>query len=76
MGGIKRYQMDGRYAFNKNNESTFFPHPDLQEMLEDLAAKNYVKLEHPKDIVQKQDETEKSVRFGNTVRIWKKAIIL
>ncbi len=63
--GIK--WMDGM-PLTKNEIATFFPHPDLQEMLEDLAAKNYVKLEHPKDIVQKQDENGKirSVREYRT----------
>lgn len=36
--------------------NTFFQHDDLKAMLDDLVAKNYVKLEHPKDVVQKQDE--------------------
>ena len=36
--------------------STFFQHDDLKAMLDDLATKNYVKLEHPKDVIQKQDE--------------------
>ena len=35
--------------------NTFFPHPNLKSMLDDLTAKNYLKLEHPKDIVQKKD---------------------
>lgn len=51
--GIK--WMDGM-PLTTDEISTFFPHPELQTMLDDLAAKNYVKLEHPKDIVQKQDE--------------------
>lgn len=31
--------------------STFYQHPDLQMMLDDLASKNYLKYEHPKDLV-------------------------
>ena len=32
--------------------STFYQHPQLQNMLEDLVSKNYLKYEHPKDIVE------------------------
>lgn len=31
--------------------STFYEHPHLQDMLDDLTNKGYLKLEHPKDIV-------------------------
>lgn len=31
--------------------STFYHHPDLQVMLSDLVQKNYLKYEHPKDLV-------------------------
>lgn len=31
--------------------STFYQHPRLQEMLDDLTQKGYLKYEHPKDIV-------------------------
>ena len=34
---------------------SFFPHPELQEMLDDLAAKGYVKFEHPKRKVSVKD---------------------
>ncbi|QYX31824.1 DNA (cytosine-5-)-methyltransferase [Sphaerospermopsis torques-reginae] len=30
--------------------ATFYPHPNLAEMLDDLANKGYLKYEHPKDI--------------------------
>ncbi len=43
--------------------STFFPHPNLQGMLDDLAEKGYLKFEHPKQKVSKTD------LFGNTVTI-------
>lgn len=36
--------------------STFFAHPDLYDMLEDLVAKGYLKKEHPKKIVVKHTE--------------------
>lgn len=35
---------------------TFFPHENLQEMLDDLTSKKYLKLEHPKDIMLVQNE--------------------
>lgn len=35
---------------------TFYKHPHLQEMLDDLCQKKYLKLEHPKDIVTYLDE--------------------
>lgn len=35
---------------------TFYQHPDLQEMLDDLCQKKYLKLEHPKDVVTYLDE--------------------
>lgn len=38
---------------------SFFPHPELQGMLDDLASKGYVKFEHPKSKVIKKD------LFGN-----------
>lgn len=31
--------------------STFYDHPELQAMLSDLVQKNYLKYEHPKDLV-------------------------
>ena len=36
--------------------STFFTHPKLYEMLEDLVSKGYLKKEHPKKIVIKHTE--------------------
>lgn len=36
--------------------STFFPHPNLQKMLDDLEAKNYLRLEPPKDLIEIVDE--------------------
>jgi len=35
---------------------TFYQHQDLQEMLDDLCQKKYLKLEHPKDVVTYLDE--------------------
>lgn len=35
--------------------STFFPHDKLKEMLDDLTSKNYLKLEHPKDLFSQAD---------------------
>lgn len=35
---------------------TFYDHPNLKEMLDDLCEKKYVKLEHPKDVVTYVDE--------------------
>lgn len=43
--------------------STFFPHPNLQGLLDDLAEKGYLKFEYPKQKVSKTD------LFGNTVTI-------
>jgi len=42
--------MDGM-PLTLNEISTFYQHPNLQEFLDDLASKNYLKFEHPKDIV-------------------------
>ena len=36
--------------------TTFYEHPNLQEMLDDLCKKKYVKLEHPKDVVTFLDD--------------------
>lgn len=36
--------------------STFFVHPDLYDMLEDLVVKGYLKKEHPKKIVVRRTE--------------------
>lgn len=35
---------------------TFYDHPNLQEMLNDLCDKKYVKLEYPKDVVTYMDD--------------------
>ncbi|OTG91761.1 DNA (cytosine-5-)-methyltransferase [Acinetobacter sp. ANC 4654] len=35
---------------------TFYEHPNLQEMLDDLCQKKYLKLEHPKDVVTYFDD--------------------
>ena len=35
---------------------TFYEHPNLQEMLDDLCHKQYLKLEHPKDVVTYLDD--------------------
>ncbi len=43
--------------------SSFFPHPHLQDLLDDLAYKGYLKFEHPK---QKKKKTD---LFGNTTTV-------
>lgn len=50
--------MDGM-PLTINEIKTFYDHPNLQEMLDDLCAKKYVKLEHPKDVVSYLDENGK-----------------
>jgi len=47
--------MDGM-PLTLNEIRSFYNHPDLEEMLEDLTQKKYLKLEHPKDIVIYLDE--------------------
>lgn len=46
--------MDGM-PLTYNHIKTFFQHPNLQEMLDDLVAKGYVKFEHPKRKVTNTD---------------------
>lgn len=47
--------------------SSFYQHPDLQRMLDDLTSKNYLKYEHPKDLVTITDKgTSKQVREPRT----------
>lgn len=46
--GIK--WMDGM-PLTKDEIMTFYQHENLQEMLDDLISKNYLKLEHPKDLI-------------------------
>jgi len=45
--------MDGM-PLTSEEISTFFEHPNLQELLEDLVKKNYLVFEHPKKIVNKK----------------------
>ena len=40
--------------------STFFKDDNLQEMLDDLEGKGYVRFEHPKDIIEYTDEDGKT----------------
>lgn len=47
--------MDGM-PLTINEIQTFYQHQDLQEMLDDLCQKKYLKLEHPKDVVTYLDE--------------------
>lgn len=47
--------MDGM-PLTTNEIKTFYEHPNLQEMLDDLCQNKYLKLEHPKDIVTYLDE--------------------
>lgn len=54
--------MDGMPLTTQQIHS-FFPHPHLQRMLDDLAAKGYLKFEHPK---QKKTKTDV---FGNTTTV-------
>ena len=43
---------------------TFYQHPELPAMLQDLVAKNYLKFEHPKDVVLVQENGKsKQVRL-------------
>lgn len=51
--GIK--WMDGM-PLTTDEITTFYEHPNLQEMLDDLCKKKYLKLEHPKDVVTFLDE--------------------
>ena len=46
--------MDGM-PLTASQVSTFFPHTDLQAMLDDLTSKGYLKFEHPKKKVIKTD---------------------
>jgi DNA (cytosine-5)-methyltransferase 1 len=50
--------MDGMPLTTSEIE-TFYSHPNLQEMLDDLCTKKYVKLEHPKDLVEVIDKNGK-----------------
>lgn len=54
--GIK--WMDGM-PLTLNEISTFFQHNKLKELLDDLCEKKYLKLEHPKDVVNYIDENGK-----------------
>ena len=46
---------------------TFYQHPELYTMLQDLVAKNYLKFEHPKDVVLVQENGKsKQVRMPRT----------
>lgn len=51
--GIK--WMDGM-PLTEKQISTFFHHPELHNLLEDLASKGYLKKEHPKQVVVKHTE--------------------
>lgn len=54
--------MDGM-PLTYNHIYSFFPHPKLQEMLDDLTRKGYIKFEHPKRKVSITD------LFGTTTTI-------
>lgn len=58
--GIK--WMDGM-PLTASQISTFYPHPNLQEMLDDLTMKGYLKLEHPKQLKSVTDI------FGTTTTV-------
>lgn len=46
---------------------TFYNHPHLAEMLDDLVAKNYLKFEYPKDVVTlSENGTTKKIRQPRT----------
>lgn len=49
---------------------SFYPHPNLQDMLDELAQKGYVKYEHPKRKVATRDV------FGNTTTVRKPDVSL
>lgn len=40
---------------------TFYPHPHLQELLDDLTEKKYLKFEHPKDLVKFVNDDGKEI---------------
>lgn len=63
--GIK--WMDGM-PLTVSEISTFYQHKDLQEMLDDLCEKKYLKLEHPKDVVSYigEDGKERTKREPRT----------
>lgn len=46
--------MDGM-PLTYNQIHSFFPHSDLQQMLDDLSAKGYIKFEHPKRKITVKD---------------------
>lgn len=64
-GDLKGIQwMDGM-PLTFDEISTFYQHPNLHEMLVDLAQKGYLRYEHPKDIAEVYDENtgaKKSIR--------------
>lgn len=41
---------------------TFYDHKNLKELLDDLVEKGYLKLEHPKDVVEKELENGKKIK--------------
>ncbi len=43
--------MDGM-PLTLNEIKTFYQHPNVQDFLDDLASKNYLKFEHPKDLIE------------------------
>lgn len=47
--------------------NTFYPDPKLEEMLEDLAEKGYVKKEHPKKRVGKKRVPDESLPLGYNI---------
>jgi len=54
--------MDGM-ALTKAQVQTFFPHEDLQNLLDDLVEKGYLRFEHPKKLVREKTENgEKTYR--------------
>ena len=48
--------MDGWHAVNIGTDSHFFASQDLEEMLEDLTQKGYLKFEHPKKLIRETNE--------------------
>ena len=58
--------MDGM-PLTANEIRTFYEHPKLQDLLDDLTFKKYLKYEHPKDIICEQHEGKlKKVRKHRT----------
>ncbi|MEC0364907.1 DNA (cytosine-5-)-methyltransferase [Bacillus subtilis] len=47
--------------------STFYPHPELQSLLDDLVAKGYLTFEHPKQLVNNRRVADTSLEKGYNI---------